>query len=637
MTSQTRVLSLPMASTPRIYQSLDPALKHIRVLELLPGVFESDLRGIIRTVALDDKSSYEALSYTWGTRTEGRTLKIRPDAKWIYRSIELPITYNLHRALRRLRRLFKSRVLWVDAVCINQEDIDERSAQVALMEDIYSNAASTAIWLGEIGGTNTHHEDLTAGRKLMQFASSILPHALMDLLWNSDCLPMDYAIQTTTPSWKDRGWIIQEYVLSRQSYFQFGSKTRMINKADPSLGHRGFAVPDSGFILEKKIVMFPGLWGLAERLKQLDQIKVEIERGKVISLYHAALATGSSETTDPRDKVYSLLSFLNPIERKLVYPDYYSSIELVFSKATYAAFKGPTNFAILELIKFNTSGIPSALPTWAYDFRTLDPYSRHIQFQELAEMAVPSLQMSAEGTELKLEGVCADIVVGATPALPGFREKCSEHSGHDINTEACVVAEISRKVVELVELTERSIRGDVATNIPNRSAGSDKTDAGDERREFISNQIFATGTERFAQETVVSNLFENWESITTYLGIPRANHIPQSSAYYASRPTLSQTCYYCEEASGSATLFTTMSGNIGVAPSTIKGGDRLVLPLCETASGEIDAKVTPFEKPLALILRQREDDKCTFHGLAHLDGLGDKAQYIQNPKLYTIR
>ncbi|KAI0113637.1 hypothetical protein GGR51DRAFT_506119 [Nemania sp. FL0031] len=41
-----------MASTPSIYQPLDPALKHVRVLELLPGVFESDLRAILRTVAL---------------------------------------------------------------------------------------------------------------------------------------------------------------------------------------------------------------------------------------------------------------------------------------------------------------------------------------------------------------------------------------------------------------------------------------------------------------------------------------------------------------------------------------------------------------------------------------------------------
>ncbi|KAJ8132957.1 hypothetical protein O1611_g673 [Lasiodiplodia mahajangana] len=627
-----------MAPTPTIYQSLDPTVKHIRVLELLPGVFESDLRGIIRTVALNDKPSYEALSYTWGARTEDRALKIRSDAKWVYKSTELPITDNLFRALRRLRRSFKTRVLWIDAVCINQEDIDERSAQVALMEEIYSNATSTVIWLGDIDGTNIHDEDITKGQKVVQFASSILSNPLSDILWNGDCIPMDHAIQTTAPSWKDRGWIIQEYVLSRRPYFQFGSKTRMIDKADPSLGHRGFAVPDSGFILEKKIVMFPGLWGLAERLKKLDRIRMEMERGKFISLYHAALATGESETTDPRDKVYSLLSFLNPVERALVYPDYRSSTEAVFSGATYAALKGPTGFSILELIKFDMSGIPSALPTWAYDFRTVDPYSRHIQWQteEMVGMRVPSLQMNAESTELKLEGVCADVVVGTTPPLPVFREDCPEHSGHDIHTEACVIADISRKVAELVLLTEQLIRIDAATTkTPSRSDASTKTDTRDGHRAFISTRVFATGTGRILQGDVVFNLFANWVSIAAYLGIPQANHISQVSTN-TSRAMLDQTRYYCEEASGSAILFTTMSGNIGIAPGTIRGGDRLVLPLCEEASGMIKAKVTPFIKPLTLILRRQTNDTCTFHGLAHLDRLGEKADDIRDSKLYGI-
>ncbi|KAI0454722.1 HET-domain-containing protein [Xylaria acuta] len=631
-----------MAHSPSIYRPLEPAVKNIRVLELLPGVFESDLRGILRTVALDDKPPYEALSYTWGTRTEGRTLKIRQNTKWISRSNELPVTDNLFRALRRLRYLFKARVLWVDAVCINQEDIDERSAQVALMAEIYSNATSTTIWLGDVDDTNIHNTNLSTGQRSLQFASSILP---LDILWNSDCLPMDHALQTTKPSWKDRGWIIQEYALSRQPSFQFGSKTRMIDKASPYGGQQGGAIPDSGFILEKKI-FFPGLGGLAERLKKLDLIKSEMERGKQMSLYHAALATGASATTDPRDKVYSLLSFLNPIERDLVYPDYHVSTELVFSRATYAAFKGPTKLAMLELIAFDTSGIPLTLPTWVYDFRASDPYSRHDHDSSSAEMTIPSLEMNAEGTELKFEGACADVVVGTTPSLPGFWEECSEHSNHDIGTEDCIVAELARKVVELVELTESSIRRGAATKVLDYTGISDSIDANRNRRQFIVNQIFTTNNGRVLQESIIFNLFANWETITAYLGIPRANKIPSSQSSgksnepksnLPSMPMYDQTRYYCKEASGSAVVFTTTSSNLGVAPGTAKGGDKLILPLCETATGEIDARVIPFNQPLTLILREREDDdKWTFHGLAHLDGLGNKAQYLQNSKHYVI-
>ncbi|KAI1360737.1 HET-domain-containing protein [Xylaria arbuscula] len=563
-----------MAATYPMYQPLDPALKSIRVLDLLPGVFENDLRGVLRT---------------------GRTLKIRPDGKWISKSIELPITDNLFRALRRLRRPLKTHVLWVDAVCINQEDIGERSAQVALMEEIYSNAGFTAIWLGDISGRTIYDDDLTGRQTLMQSVSSLLPsNPVSDIFWNGDCIPMDHAIQTTTPSWKDRGWIIQEYVLSQKPYFQFGSRTRAIDKAGTSLGHRGFAVPDSGFILEKRIDAFPGLWGLAERLKKLDQIRAAMERGKQMSLYHAALATAESETTDPRDK------------RKLVYPDYHSSAEVVFSRATYAALKGPTNFAILELIKFDTSGCSSPLPTWSYDFRTSDP------------------------TELKFEGVCCDVVADLTLKLPGFREECSDHANHNINTEACIVAETCQKALELIDVAKRFFRGNDSTGTSN------DCDDPSERQNYLSSLIFGTSSHRaHAHETVVSNLFKNWDSLITYLGISQSHHTSQLSVREFS--DLSQSRFYCEEASGSTTVFITTSGVIGIAPGIIEGGDRLVLPLCETSAGDIDAKVTPFKKPLALILRERGDDKWTFHGLAHLRGLGDKAHYMQHSKSYTIR
>ncbi|KAI0406752.1 HET-domain-containing protein [Xylaria palmicola] len=622
-----------------MYQKLDPDSKCIRVLELLPGMFDNDLRVILRTVSLDDKPSYEALSYTWGGRTEGRSLKIWQNTKWIPRSSELPITDNLFKALRRLRKLSKARVLWVDAVCINQDDVDERSAQVALMAEIYSNATSTAIWLGDVEDTNVHDTDMSAGQKALQLASSILP---MGLLWNSDCLPMDHAIQTTTPSWKDRGWIIQEYALSRQPYFQFGSKTRMIDQASPYGGQQGGAIPDSGLILEKKI-FFPGLGGLTVRLKKLDLIKAEMERGKSMSLYHAALATGASETTDARDKVYSLLSFLNPIERGLIHPDYRASMEIVFSRATYASLKGPTALAILELIKFDVSGAPSTLPTWTYDFRTSDPYPRHEHDDDSAKMSIPSLKLKTEeGAELEFDGVCVDVVAGTTPPLPGFWEECADHRDHGIDTDSCIVADLSRKVAELVQLTESLIRGSERSDY---SAESDKPDGGKSHRQFIFDQIFTADNERIAHESVIMNLFSKWEMITTHIGIPQANTapVPQSSnndeqqKFRGSpRPMSGETRYYCNGASGGTVLITTTNGNLGIAPTTIKAGDKLVLPLCKTATGEVDAQVLPFQQPLALILRERENDKWTFHGLAHLDGLGDKAQYFQHSKQYVI-
>jgi hypothetical protein len=63
---------------------------------------------------------------------------------------KLNITTNLFDALKRLRLPDADRVLWVDAICINQFDLEEKNIQVPLMKDIYSKASVVLIWLGRV-------------------------------------------------------------------------------------------------------------------------------------------------------------------------------------------------------------------------------------------------------------------------------------------------------------------------------------------------------------------------------------------------------------------------------------------------------------------------------------------------------
>jgi hypothetical protein len=80
------------------------------------------------------------LSYVWGD--------IRDSANITFDGRTVSVTKSLETALRHLRYPDKSRTLWVDYVCINQEDIQERSQQVAKMGSIYEQATSVLIWLG---------------------------------------------------------------------------------------------------------------------------------------------------------------------------------------------------------------------------------------------------------------------------------------------------------------------------------------------------------------------------------------------------------------------------------------------------------------------------------------------------------
>jgi hypothetical protein len=109
----------------------------------IPEKSDSSILGLFRGSRTPRQPSYEALSYCWG-----------PDE--VYKSIDvdghvIPVRRNLWWALYHLRynRWLWARALWVDAICINQSDIPERSAQVSIVHSVYNSASKVLIWLGE--------------------------------------------------------------------------------------------------------------------------------------------------------------------------------------------------------------------------------------------------------------------------------------------------------------------------------------------------------------------------------------------------------------------------------------------------------------------------------------------------------
>lgn len=114
----------------------------MRVMVLHAGSSLDEISITIRQERLDGSCSYEALSYVWGSVVD------KPETITVNGAKELPITTNLSSALRYLRYPAEERVLWVDAICINQEDLTERGHQVAYMHRIYQQATTVQIWLG---------------------------------------------------------------------------------------------------------------------------------------------------------------------------------------------------------------------------------------------------------------------------------------------------------------------------------------------------------------------------------------------------------------------------------------------------------------------------------------------------------
>jgi len=125
------------------YSPLNAEKNEIRVLRLdPPSSSTSAISAHLEHIPLDALADYTALSYTWGDNKKSETLILNGSA--------FAITKNLAEALRVLRNLGKHiHYLWIDAICINQDDPQEKSHEVLRMFDIYLHADRVIIWLGE--------------------------------------------------------------------------------------------------------------------------------------------------------------------------------------------------------------------------------------------------------------------------------------------------------------------------------------------------------------------------------------------------------------------------------------------------------------------------------------------------------
>jgi len=131
-----------------IYHAL-PEQRHIRLLELQPGHWDEPLQCRLLIENLDSLNhTYEAISYAWGDATHRMPI--------LCNGVDESITSSLFDALRifRGRPGERPRMLWADAVCIDQANLGERSHQVQLMRHIYSTASKVLLWVGHDSATN---------------------------------------------------------------------------------------------------------------------------------------------------------------------------------------------------------------------------------------------------------------------------------------------------------------------------------------------------------------------------------------------------------------------------------------------------------------------------------------------------
>jgi hypothetical protein len=150
---------------PYAYEPLSKNPDEIRLLKLMPPSSSGDIEIEIIRVRSSAPPAYEALSYVWGSPERTHKVTVKTSLKTCFPRLSrrrgflfsrskfelshLAISRNLFIALQHLSFAKKPRLLWIDAICINQDDIAERSEQVNKMASIYGSAQLVILWLGE--------------------------------------------------------------------------------------------------------------------------------------------------------------------------------------------------------------------------------------------------------------------------------------------------------------------------------------------------------------------------------------------------------------------------------------------------------------------------------------------------------
>jgi hypothetical protein len=387
---------------------------------------------------------YDTLSYTWGDPLSlyTSTDRIIRAERWTERTfritcdrVPVAVTANLYTALLAFRLtisrpgadyesqlasmgISKPIYLWIDALCINQNDIDERSSQVSIMHHIYSQAKATWVWLGGDDGTES------AAIQTLTDISSISPKLVPSLIEcsiheeetykkagiqpiSADTWVRIYAFMNR--SWFKRAWIIQEVALAKKVVLTVGLKvhdfqcisdsfaflngTRWFDQirqlAEPLIvgarnkGYFKTPVEDSNTTIK---LYQPNLWPIVDitNLGTIQNTRAGLNLGEpgrtrpgasAVSLGVILHEQRFAQATDPRDKIFAFLhlsdEFHNHRElafKELIQPNYRIPVAKLYTDTAMFLLESWNSLRALSLVQDAAENRVVNLPSWVPDF-----------------------------------------------------------------------------------------------------------------------------------------------------------------------------------------------------------------------------------------------------------------------------
>ncbi|KAK5652292.1 hypothetical protein OQA88_10640 [Cercophora sp. LCS_1] len=328
----------------------------------------------------------------------------------------LIITKNLARAIRYLRSDFLPRRMWIDAICINQRDVVERSHQVLRMRDIFRLAHRVLVWLGPPDDTSDEGMKVLEriGRQIEVGKDSFIlpdPNREHDCRFWYDCeseLPIaleswNAVSHLLSRSWFARVWVMQEVQLANiRSLVQCGETH--ISWHDFRKACVRIRNDDRLHFLSPK---------LDERAIRISELCWDLA---VMPLSRLMLSTATRVCSDPRDKIYGILGIAPKRITRAIRPDYTLSVGDVYRTTFLQHSWTGRRLVLLDHCEIATKlfGVPSWVPNW--------------QQSNVSMFQAECVETSASGTStsrwaclspklLQVDGVRQGVITAVSPVL----------------------------------------------------------------------------------------------------------------------------------------------------------------------------------------------------------------------------
>jgi hypothetical protein len=306
--------------------------------------------------------TYEALSYAWGSAINPETAYVERQETTndhIVSQSTLELGQNLATALRHLRYLDKPRVLWVDAICIDQQNNPERDQQVQRMREIYMYADRVVVWLGLSSEKSAlalrtlehigNQVEVTRNHSILPSPDCTVPHLVSTVELPFDEGVWQAILDILERPWFERVWIVQE--------IQLGSPTSVVQCGEYQI---------SWYLIRRAISR---LWNGAPEnvMAKLQNIAYLVTNLRGDPLPTLLQHCNKLKCSDPLDKIYGILGLAPPLVASKIHPSYEFSAPEAYKTTFLRHLDTVRRLELLDHCHTHSQVVqsPSWVPDWS--------------------------------------------------------------------------------------------------------------------------------------------------------------------------------------------------------------------------------------------------------------------------------